>query len=64
MCHNLFALYDPQSHCWYSPNHSIDPQNVTTLELHFRIRYSSRVTLQYVRVFVCAHITVVFLIFL
>ncbi|XP_076122479.1 non-receptor tyrosine-protein kinase TYK2 isoform X1 [Alosa pseudoharengus] len=41
MCHNLFALYDPQSHCWYSPNHSFDPQNVS-VEVHFRMRFYFR----------------------
>ncbi|XP_062388819.1 non-receptor tyrosine-protein kinase TYK2 [Sardina pilchardus] len=40
MCHNLFALYNPLSHCWYSPNHSFDPQNASAV--HFRMRFYFR----------------------
>ncbi|KAL2101546.1 hypothetical protein ACEWY4_003307 [Coilia grayii] len=42
ICHSLFALYSPQSQCWYSPNHSFDPQSMCGLELHYRMRFYFR----------------------
>ncbi|KAJ8345600.1 hypothetical protein SKAU_G00297930 [Synaphobranchus kaupii] len=36
LCHSLFALYSPSSGCWYSPNHTFNPE--TSLILHFRMR--------------------------
>ncbi|XP_063043272.1 non-receptor tyrosine-protein kinase TYK2 [Engraulis encrasicolus] len=42
ICFSLFALYSPQSQCWYSPNHSFDPQSMCGFELHFRMRFYFR----------------------
>ncbi|XP_035253894.1 non-receptor tyrosine-protein kinase TYK2 [Anguilla anguilla] len=40
LCHSLFALYSPSSCCWYSPNHTFNPE--TSLVLHFRMRFYFR----------------------
>ncbi|XP_049331591.1 non-receptor tyrosine-protein kinase TYK2 isoform X2 [Astyanax mexicanus] len=42
VCHALFALYDPSSCCWYSPNHSFNSQNQSSLILHLRMRFYFR----------------------
>lgn len=39
VCHALFALYDPESLCWYSPNHKFNVENHFGLLLHFRMRF-------------------------
>ncbi|XP_030645484.1 non-receptor tyrosine-protein kinase TYK2 [Chanos chanos] len=42
LCFSLFALYDPTTLCWYSPNHSFNPGNGKCLILHFRMRFYFR----------------------
>ncbi|XP_056610016.1 non-receptor tyrosine-protein kinase TYK2 [Triplophysa dalaica] len=42
VCHALFALYDPVSLCWYSPNHRFNTENQSSLLLHFRMRFYFR----------------------
>uniref|UniRef100_A0A4W5PYA2 Tyrosine-protein kinase n=1 Tax=Hucho hucho TaxID=62062 RepID=A0A4W5PYA2_9TELE len=42
VCHVLFSLYDPESHCWYSPNHFFNPEEQTSLALHYRMRFYFR----------------------
>ncbi|KAK2916650.1 hypothetical protein Q8A67_001024 [Cirrhinus molitorella] len=42
VCHALFALYDPASSCWYSPNHKFNAENQSGLLLHFRMRFYFR----------------------
>uniref|UniRef100_A0A8C1XM71 Tyrosine-protein kinase n=1 Tax=Cyprinus carpio TaxID=7962 RepID=A0A8C1XM71_CYPCA len=42
VCHALFALYDPASSCWYSPNHKFNVEDQTGLLLHFRMRFYFR----------------------
>ncbi|KAI1884278.1 hypothetical protein AGOR_G00224790 [Albula goreensis] len=42
LCHSLFALYNPSSSCWYSPNHTFSPDNETSLILHYRMRFYFR----------------------
>uniref|UniRef100_G3PKV8 Tyrosine-protein kinase n=1 Tax=Gasterosteus aculeatus aculeatus TaxID=481459 RepID=G3PKV8_GASAC len=41
LCHTLFALYNPHSRCWYSPNHEFSPDD-SNLVLHFRMRFYFR----------------------
>ncbi|XP_034076247.1 LOW QUALITY PROTEIN: non-receptor tyrosine-protein kinase TYK2 [Gymnodraco acuticeps] len=41
LCHVLFALYNPQSSCWYSPNHTFTPEN-SSLVLHYCMRFYFR----------------------
>uniref|UniRef100_A0A8C3AF84 Tyrosine-protein kinase n=1 Tax=Cyclopterus lumpus TaxID=8103 RepID=A0A8C3AF84_CYCLU len=41
LCHVLFALYNPQSHCWYSPNHTFTPDD-SVLILHYCLRFYFR----------------------
>lgn len=38
LCHVLFALYNPLSHCWYSPNHIFSPEDNSGLVLHYCMR--------------------------
>ncbi|XP_077352551.1 non-receptor tyrosine-protein kinase TYK2-like isoform X3 [Festucalex cinctus] len=40
--HMLFALYDPLSCCWYSPNHVFHPEENSSLILHYRMRFFFR----------------------
>ncbi|XP_077413120.1 non-receptor tyrosine-protein kinase TYK2 isoform X2 [Vanacampus margaritifer] len=40
--HVLFALYDPLSCCWYSPNHIFHPEDASCLILHYRMRFYFR----------------------
>ncbi|ROL49500.1 Non-receptor tyrosine-protein kinase TYK2 [Anabarilius grahami] len=42
VCHALFALYDPASSCWYSPNHKFKTENQSGLLVHFRMRFYFR----------------------
>uniref|UniRef100_A0A671QXU6 Tyrosine-protein kinase n=1 Tax=Sinocyclocheilus anshuiensis TaxID=1608454 RepID=A0A671QXU6_9TELE len=42
VCHALFALYDPASSCWYSPNHKFNVEDQSGLLLHFRMRFYFR----------------------
>ncbi|XP_077069553.1 non-receptor tyrosine-protein kinase TYK2 [Siphateles boraxobius] len=42
VCHALFALYEPASSCWYSPNHSFNAENQSGLLVHFRMRFYFR----------------------
>uniref|UniRef100_A0A671SCJ0 Tyrosine-protein kinase n=1 Tax=Sinocyclocheilus anshuiensis TaxID=1608454 RepID=A0A671SCJ0_9TELE len=42
VCHALFALYDPASSCWYSPNHKFNAEDQSGLLLHFRMRFYFR----------------------
>ncbi|KAG7223186.1 hypothetical protein INR49_015794 [Caranx melampygus] len=39
MCHVLFALYNPLSGCWYSPNHVFSPKESPSLVLHYCMRF-------------------------
>ncbi|XP_074513494.1 non-receptor tyrosine-protein kinase TYK2 [Sebastes fasciatus] len=41
LCHVLFALYNPQSRCWYSPNHDFSPEDFS-LVLHYCMRFYFR----------------------
>ncbi|XP_068584160.1 non-receptor tyrosine-protein kinase TYK2 [Cebidichthys violaceus] len=41
LCHVLFALYNPQSRCWYSPNHDFSPED-SSLVLHYCMRFYFR----------------------
>lgn len=38
LCYVLFALYNPQSCCWYSPNHVFSPEENSCLVLHYYMR--------------------------
>nr|XP_057905750.1 non-receptor tyrosine-protein kinase TYK2 isoform X2 [Doryrhamphus excisus] len=40
--HVLFALYEPLSRCWYSPNHIFNPEEDCRLVLHYRMRFYFR----------------------
>ncbi|XP_070836623.1 non-receptor tyrosine-protein kinase TYK2 [Chaetodon trifascialis] len=42
LCHVLFALYNPLSRCWYSPNHIFTPEDNSSLVLHYCMRYYFR----------------------
>uniref|UniRef100_A0A3P9ANB0 Tyrosine-protein kinase n=1 Tax=Esox lucius TaxID=8010 RepID=A0A3P9ANB0_ESOLU len=42
LCHVLFALYNPETHCWYSPNHLFNPEEQKILTLHYRMRFYFR----------------------
>ncbi|CAJ1075309.1 non-receptor tyrosine-protein kinase TYK2 [Xyrichtys novacula] len=42
LCHVLFALYNPHSRCWYSPNHIFSSEDNTNLVLHFCMRFYFR----------------------
>ncbi|XP_062306115.1 non-receptor tyrosine-protein kinase TYK2 [Osmerus eperlanus] len=42
LCHALFALYDPTSLCWFSPNHIFNPEETSGLVLHYRMRFYFR----------------------
>ncbi|XP_041823478.1 non-receptor tyrosine-protein kinase TYK2 isoform X2 [Melanotaenia boesemani] len=42
LCHVLFALYNPQTCCWYSPNHIFSPQENTSLVLCYCMRFYFR----------------------
>ncbi|XP_034566404.1 non-receptor tyrosine-protein kinase TYK2 isoform X2 [Notolabrus celidotus] len=39
LCHVLFALYNTQSCCWFSPNHVFRPEDNTNLVLHYCMRF-------------------------
>ncbi|TNN70030.1 Non-receptor tyrosine-protein kinase TYK2 [Liparis tanakae] len=41
LCHVLFALYNPHSRCWYSPNHAFSPDE-SSLVLHYCLRFYFR----------------------
>lgn len=38
LCHVLFALYNPLSHCWYSPNHIFSPEDNSGLVVQYCMR--------------------------
>lgn len=42
LCYVLFALYEPQSCCWYSPNHVFTLEENTCLVLYYRMRFYFR----------------------
>ncbi|XP_040014930.1 non-receptor tyrosine-protein kinase TYK2 [Xiphias gladius] len=42
LCHVLFALYNPQSHLWYSPNHIFSLEENSSLVLHYCMRFYFR----------------------
>uniref|UniRef100_A0A4W6BYG7 Tyrosine-protein kinase n=1 Tax=Lates calcarifer TaxID=8187 RepID=A0A4W6BYG7_LATCA len=42
LCHVLFALYNPLSRCWYSPNHIFTPEENSSLVLHYCMRFYFR----------------------
>ncbi|XP_071776790.2 non-receptor tyrosine-protein kinase TYK2 [Centroberyx gerrardi] len=42
LCHALFGLYEPESHCWFSPNHIFNPEEKSCLVLHYRMRFYFR----------------------
>ncbi|XP_059204036.1 non-receptor tyrosine-protein kinase TYK2 [Centropristis striata] len=41
LCHVLFALYNPQLRCWYSPNHDFSQDNSSHI-LHYCMRFYFR----------------------
>uniref|UniRef100_A0A669BNX7 Tyrosine-protein kinase n=1 Tax=Oreochromis niloticus TaxID=8128 RepID=A0A669BNX7_ORENI len=42
LCHSLFALYNPERHFWYSPNHIFKPEENPSLVLRYCMRYYFR----------------------
>ncbi|XP_023269688.1 non-receptor tyrosine-protein kinase TYK2 [Seriola lalandi dorsalis] len=42
VCHVLFALYNPLSRCWYSPNHIFSADENSSLVLHYCMRFYFR----------------------
>ncbi|XP_041673098.1 non-receptor tyrosine-protein kinase TYK2 [Cheilinus undulatus] len=42
LCHVLFALYNPLSRSWYSPNHVFSPEDNSSLVLHYCMRFYFR----------------------
>ncbi|XP_067472134.1 non-receptor tyrosine-protein kinase TYK2 [Thunnus thynnus] len=42
LCHVLFALYNPLSRCWYSPNQIFIPEENSCLILHYCMRFYFR----------------------
>lgn len=48
LCHVLFALYNPLSCCWYSPNHIFTPEENSSLVLHYCMRLVSDCVTLYV----------------
>lgn len=42
LCHVLFALYNPQSQCWYSPKHIFRLEDNPSLVLHYCMRFYFR----------------------
>ncbi|XP_062294756.1 non-receptor tyrosine-protein kinase TYK2 isoform X1 [Scomber scombrus] len=43
LCHVLFALYNPLSRCWYSPNHIFSPEeNSSRIVVHYCMRFYFR----------------------
>ncbi|KAM4531061.1 non-receptor tyrosine-protein kinase TYK2 isoform 1-T1 [Odontesthes bonariensis] len=42
LCHVLFALYNPQTCCWYSPNHVFSPKDNSNVVLHYCMRFYFR----------------------
>lgn len=42
LCHVLFALYNPKTQCWYSPNHIFSPEENSSLVLHYCMRFYFR----------------------
>uniref|UniRef100_A0A1A8P199 non-specific protein-tyrosine kinase n=1 Tax=Nothobranchius rachovii TaxID=451742 RepID=A0A1A8P199_9TELE len=42
LCHVLFALYNPQTQCWYSPNQVFTPEENSSLVLHYCMRFYFR----------------------
>uniref|UniRef100_A0A3P8SSF8 Tyrosine-protein kinase n=1 Tax=Amphiprion percula TaxID=161767 RepID=A0A3P8SSF8_AMPPE len=42
LCHVLFALYNPVTRCWYSPNHIFSPEENSSLVLLYCLRFYFR----------------------
>ncbi|XP_008281324.1 non-receptor tyrosine-protein kinase TYK2 isoform X2 [Stegastes partitus] len=42
LCHVLFALYNPITRCWYSPNHIFSPEENSNLVLLYCLRFYFR----------------------
>ncbi|XP_061567061.1 non-receptor tyrosine-protein kinase TYK2 isoform X2 [Cololabis saira] len=42
LCHVLFALYNPLTCCWYSPNHVFRPEENSTMVLQYCMRFYFR----------------------
>uniref|UniRef100_A0AAX7U952 non-specific protein-tyrosine kinase n=1 Tax=Astatotilapia calliptera TaxID=8154 RepID=A0AAX7U952_ASTCA len=42
LCHSLFALYNPERHFWYSPNHIFKAEENPSLVLRYCMRYYFR----------------------
>lgn len=42
LCFMLYGLFEPQSCCWYSPNHEFVLEENTHLVLHYRMRFYFR----------------------
>ncbi|XP_006631654.2 non-receptor tyrosine-protein kinase TYK2 [Lepisosteus oculatus] len=42
LCHSLFALYDPEKKCWFSPNHVFAVADEQNLIVHYRMRFYFR----------------------
>ncbi|KAM8723603.1 non-receptor tyrosine-protein kinase TYK2 [Acanthopagrus schlegelii] len=42
LCHVLFALYNPLTSCWYSPNHVFSPEDNSSLVVYYCMRFYFR----------------------
>ncbi|KAM4716930.1 non-receptor tyrosine-protein kinase TYK2 [Anableps anableps] len=42
LCHVLFALYNPKTKCWYSPNHVFSPEENSIEVVHYCMRFYFR----------------------
>uniref|UniRef100_A0A671V986 Tyrosine-protein kinase n=1 Tax=Sparus aurata TaxID=8175 RepID=A0A671V986_SPAAU len=42
LCHVLFALYNPLTCCWYSPNHVFSPEENSSLVVYYCMRFYFR----------------------
>ncbi|XP_047215963.1 non-receptor tyrosine-protein kinase TYK2-like [Girardinichthys multiradiatus] len=42
LCHVLFALYNPKTNCWYSPNHVFSPDEKSSEVVHYCMRFYFR----------------------
>ncbi|KAG2471213.1 JAK1 kinase, partial [Polypterus senegalus] len=42
LCHSLFALYNPEEKCWFSPSHVFMLEKKFNLTVHYRMRFYFR----------------------
>ncbi|KAG7513189.1 tyrosine-protein kinase JAK1 [Solea senegalensis] len=42
LCHNLFSLYNETTHTWYPPNYEFKITDLTSIKLHYRMRFYFR----------------------